>query len=149
MNKQELLKQIERKKVTREIVLRTREVIAKFAGYKQVNKRFVDALNAAGLKAWQFADGSTRSIWIELPGSRDSVRIVSYDGAITWERVNHELYRYENSDAQDKSEEHLLTYEDDVRKLNDTIALLKGIDLGAFQSDLNKAIHALEIAKPR
>lgn len=139
----DLIKQIAELKTQVEISATIREMVAKFDHYKQVNKRFVDAIEELpGYSASLYEYGGGKKLCVHF--NRCSVEVYEYGKELTWERILNNIPNYPK--WLEETEKKAACLIDDIKVLQEIWECVKdkkvsNFSLYSIESELRRAIE--------
>jgi len=148
VKKTELRKQIADFKVQIQIEGVIRSIVEKFKHYKQVNKRFIDAINEIeGYHAWMIKDAKhyIAVSYATAQFLRVKVELFVYGEEFTWDKILKELDRCNFAGQLQRYEDKLKSLDSEVEKLKEIRAYIGDLELSNFslyslKSDIEHAI---------
>ncbi len=145
MIKQEIIKRLNTAKAEKELCEAIAKVKKDYEHYKHVDKRFVDGLVAAGLRAWQYRDDNKHSITVckQTPDGEVKIYMRACYEKLTWERIDYELSRYGKDEEIARYEAELVSYDADIQKVKELVATMRSLTVGSFSSALDRAINEI------
>lgn len=152
VKKSELRKQIAELEIKIEIESYIRFMIERYKGYKQVNKRFSDALKIEreGYHAWIMKDNKHLLSVSKTTGpyQRVNVELYVYGEDLTWEKMLRELDRCNFAGQLKRYQEQLESLDADIETMKKILAYVRteGCDVKNFsmyslKSSLEHAIN--------
>ena len=150
VKKSELIKIIAEIEVQIEIEDTIRSIVNKFKHYKQVNKRFVDAIKEIeSYHAWIIKDYKHQISVSKTTGQYQTakVELYVYGEELTWEKVLHQLDRHDFRGQLLRYKQKLARLDTDIEDLRKILAYIeiegcevKNFSLYSIKSKLEHAI---------
>jgi hypothetical protein len=106
-----------------------KKVVAEFSHYKQVNKRFTDALEKLGYYARIYV--SHKQI-LTVSKHNERVEIGKYGETLTWELILSEIEAHNYPHWQQHYRGKLAAYDTDIAQLEILLAQMESMKLGCF-----------------
>jgi hypothetical protein len=123
-----------------------KKVVAEFSHYKQVNKRFTDALEKLGYYARIYVSHkqilTVSKVWGLESKHNGRVEIGECGKPLTWELILESIERQNFPYWQQYFRDKLAAYDNDIAQLEGLLVHMKGVKLGCF--DMYKEIWAIE-----
>ncbi len=124
-----------------------------FEHYKQVDKRFVDAIKAKGYHCWKIKDGNKTKIQVNCKDKQSSefdwhdFYITDYGQPITCQRIRDELKRYNYAGQLETAKRRLEVFDAEKQVLTELVEHIKGIKLLCFSTSKaeRELQHALDV----
>jgi len=151
VKKHDLRKQIKDFEVQIEIEDYIRVMVERFKGYKQVNKRFSDALikEREGFHAWLMKDRNHKLTVNKTTGPflRVSVELYVYGEELTWDKILQQLDRCNFRGQLLRTKQKLAALDTDIETMKKILAYIeiegcdvKNFSLYSLKSDIEHAI---------
>lgn len=129
------------------------DTVKKFEHYARVDKRFLDALKELGY--WAAITKETYSVVLNIgktvrgeewgrPHSAEANFRLYTSGAITWEKIKHELKRYDYATWLKEAQDKLAVLEEETKAYGELLSLVEAKKFLCF--DNWEILHKMKIA---